>query len=188
MTTLTPDQMMARHRERQACVYVRQLTPKQVQHYQESPRNRSALVHRALDLGWPASQGHGMDADLGPSGHDGQRPGFQARVAAVSLGQVGVILAHEAGRVARNNSDWHTRLDPATAVGTLMTDPEGVDDPRRDPDRPSLDWRGLRRAAELRVWHPRMEAGRQRRLARGAYRQPLPGRGPWGRRPRRESP
>ena len=56
MTTPTQDKMTARHRERQASVYVRQSTPKQVQHHQESRRNQYALVQRALDLGWPASQ------------------------------------------------------------------------------------------------------------------------------------
>jgi DNA invertase Pin-like site-specific DNA recombinase len=174
MTTLAQDKITARHRERQAYVYVRQSTPKQVQHHQESQRNQYALVQRALDLGWPASQVHVIDADLGHSGQDGQRPGFQALVAAVSLGRVGMILAYEASRLARNNADWYTLLDLATVVGTLMADTEGVYDPRQYNDRLLLGLRGLLSEAELHVLHLRMEAGRQRQIERGTYRQPLP--------------
>jgi DNA invertase Pin-like site-specific DNA recombinase len=174
MTTLAQDKITARHRERQAYVYVRQSTPKQVQHHQESQRNQYALVQRALDLGWPASQVHVIDADLGHSGQDGQRPGFQELVAAVSLGRVGMILAYEASRLARNNADWYTLLDLATVVGTLMADTEGVYDPRQYNDRLLLGLRGLLSEAELHVLHLRMEAGRQRQIERGPYRQPLP--------------
>jgi DNA invertase Pin-like site-specific DNA recombinase len=92
-------------------------------------------VPRALDLGWPTSQVYVLEADLGHSGQDGQRPGFQARVAAVSLGRVGIALAYEASRLARNHADWYTRLDLATVVGTRMADTEGVDDPRQYHDR-----------------------------------------------------
>lgn len=174
MTTLAQDKITVRHRERQAYVYVRQSTPKQVQHHQESQRNQYALVQRALDLGWPASRVHIIDADLGQSGRDGQRPGFQELVAAVSLGRVGIILAYEASRLARNNADWYTLLDLATVVGTLMADTEGVYDPRQYNDRLLLGLRGLLSEAELHVLHLRMEAGRQRQIERGTYRQPLP--------------
>ena len=40
-----------------------------------------------------------IDADLGQSGQDSQRRGFQELVAEVSLGRVGVILAYEASRL-----------------------------------------------------------------------------------------
>jgi DNA invertase Pin-like site-specific DNA recombinase len=130
MTTLAQDKMTVRHRERQAYVSGRPSTPKQVQPHQERQRNHYALVPRALALGWPASCGQIMDADRGQSGQDGQRPGCQELVAAVSLGRVGIILASEARRLARNPADWETRLDLATVVGTRMADTEGVYDPR----------------------------------------------------------
>jgi DNA invertase Pin-like site-specific DNA recombinase len=174
MTTLAQDKITIRHRERQAYVYVRQSTPKQVQHHREGQRNQYALVQRALDLGWPASSVHVIDADLGQSGQDGQRPGFQELVAAVSLGRVGMILAYEASRLARNNTDWYTLLDLATVVGTLMADTEGVYDPRQYNDRLLLGLRGLLSEAELHVLHLRMAVGRQRQIERGTYRQPLP--------------
>jgi len=125
MVTLAQDKITVRHRERQAYVYVRQSTPKQVQHHQDSQRHQYALVQRALDLGWPAACVHAIDADLGQSGQDSQRSGFQEFVAAVSLRRVGMILAYETSRLARNNADWYTLLDLATVAGTLMADTEG---------------------------------------------------------------
>jgi DNA invertase Pin-like site-specific DNA recombinase len=99
-----------------------------------------------------------------------QRLGFQELVAAVSLGTVGLILAYEASRLARNNTDWYTLLDLATVVGTLMADTQGVYDPRQYNDRLFLGLRGLRSEAALHVLPLRMEAGRQRQIARGTYR------------------
>jgi hypothetical protein len=105
---LAPDKITKRHREREAYVYVRQSTLKQVQQNQESRHNQYALVQRAIELGWLPERIHLIDCDLGQSGQDTQRPGFQSLVAAVSLGKVGLILAYEASRLARNNTDWYT--------------------------------------------------------------------------------
>jgi DNA invertase Pin-like site-specific DNA recombinase len=168
------EKITSRHRERAAYVYVRQSTPKQVQQHQESQRNQYALVQRALNLGWSSTRIHVIDADLGHSGQDSQRLGFQELVAAVSLGKVGIILAYEASRLARNNTDWYTLLDLATVVGTLLADTEGVYDPRQYNDRLLLGLRGLLSEAELHVLHLRMATGRQRHIERGTYRQSLP--------------
>ena len=135
MTTRLQEKITTRHRERHAYVYVRQSTPHQVQHHLESQRNQYALVQRAIDLGWPAPRVHVIDAALGQSGQDSQRPGFQELVTAVSLGRVGLIVAYEASRLARNNTDWYTLLDIATVVGTLIADTEGIYDPCQYNDR-----------------------------------------------------
>jgi DNA invertase Pin-like site-specific DNA recombinase len=170
----SPEKITARHRQGQACVYVRQSTPKQVQQHQESQRNQYALVQRALELGWPREHIWVIDSDQGHSGRDSERPGFQELVAAVSLGKVGIILAYEASRLARNNTDWYTLVDLATVVGTLIADPDGVYDPRDYNDRLLLGLRGILSEAELHVLRLRMEAGRQRQIERGTYRQHLP--------------
>jgi DNA invertase Pin-like site-specific DNA recombinase len=94
----SPEKITSEHRERQAYVYVRQSSLKQVAHHRESQNNQYALVERAHALGWPAQRVHVIDADQGYSGQDGTRPGFQSLVAEVSLGRVGVILAYEASR------------------------------------------------------------------------------------------
>ena len=174
MTATVPEKITARHRERAAYVYVRQSTPKQVQQHRESQVNQYALVERAIALGWPPERVHIIDADLGQSGQDSQRPGFQELVAAVSLGRVGLILAYEASRLARNNADWYTLLDLATGVGALLADTEGVYDPQSYNDRLLLGLRGMFSEAELHVLRLRMDAGRQRQIERGTYRQHLP--------------
>jgi Resolvase, N terminal domain len=132
---LGAEKIAPRHREQRAYVYVRQSSPQQVQHHRESQRNQYALVERAGALGWPPDRVHLIDADLGQSGQDGQRPGFRELVAEVSLGRVGLILAYEASRLARNNADWYALLDLAALRGTLLADTEGVYDPRSHNDR-----------------------------------------------------
>src|SRR5215475_14350111 len=167
------EKITPQHHEHYAYVYVRQSTLKQVHQHHEGRQHQYALVQRALDLGWPSPRIHVLDADLGHSGQDSQRPGFQELVAAVSLGKVGIILAYEASRLARNNTDWYTLIDLATVVGTLLADTEGVYDPRQYNDRLLLGLRGLLSEAELHILHLRMEAGRQRQIERGTYRQGL---------------
>jgi DNA invertase Pin-like site-specific DNA recombinase len=170
----TADKITPRQYERRAYVYVRQSTPQQVQHHRESQVNQYALVQRAQALGWPPERIHVIDSDLGHSGQDGQRPGFQELVAAVSLRHVGIILAYEASRLARNNADWYRLLDVAAVVGTLIADTEGIYDPRSANDRLLLGLRGLLSEAELHLLRLRMEGGRLRQVERGTYRQGLP--------------
>jgi DNA invertase Pin-like site-specific DNA recombinase len=171
---LAPDKITKYHREREAYVSVRQSTLKQVQQNQESRHNQYALVQRAIDLGWLPERIHLIDCDLGQSGQDSQRPGFQSLVAAVSLGKVGLILAYEASRLARNNTDWYTLLDLATVVGVLIADTEGIYDPRDYNDRLLLGLRGDLGEAELHTLRLRMDAGRQRQIEQGRNPQHVP--------------
>jgi DNA invertase Pin-like site-specific DNA recombinase len=164
----------ARHWERGAVVYVRQSTTKQTLHNRESQENQYALVQRAQALGWSLERVRVIDADLGHSGQDGERPGFQELVTAVSLGHVGVVLAYEASRLARSNADWYRLLDLATVMGTLIADADGVYDPRAYNDRLLLGLRGMLSEAELHLLRLRLDAGRLRQVERGAYRQHLP--------------
>jgi hypothetical protein len=60
---LAPDKITKHHRQRDAYVYVRQSTLKQVQHNQESRLNQSALVQRAIDLGWLPERIHLIDCE-----------------------------------------------------------------------------------------------------------------------------
>jgi DNA invertase Pin-like site-specific DNA recombinase len=66
-----------------------------------------------------------IDQDLGISGSGlTQRSGFAQLTAAVVLGQVGLVLALEVSRLARNNADWYRLLDLAAVTATLMADAE----------------------------------------------------------------
>lgn len=162
------------HQQRRAYVYIRQSTPKQVREHRAGRENQYALVERAVALGWRQDQIQVIDDDLGRSGQDGQRPGFQALVSAVSLGQAGLILAYEASRLARNNADWYTLLDLAALVGVLIGDTDGLFDPRQYNDRLLLGLRGMLSEAELHLLQLRMQSGSPRQIEQGSYRQLLP--------------
>ncbi len=174
MSRSAPEKVTPRHRERRAYVYIRQSTARQVRENRAGQENQYALVERAMALGWPRERIQVIDDDLGQSGQDGQRQGFQALVSAVSLGHVGLILAFEASRLARNNADWYTLLDLATVVGALLADTDGVFDPRDYNDRLLLGLRGMLSEAELHLLRLRMDAGRLRQVEQGSYRQHLP--------------
>lgn len=145
-----------------------------MQQHRESQTNQYALVERAQALGWHPERIHVISADLGQSGQDSGRPGFQELVAEVSLGHVGIVLAYEASRLARNNADWYTLLDLAAVMGTLLADTDGVYDPRAYNDRLLLGLRGMFSEAELHLLHLRLEAGRMRQVERGSYQRQLP--------------
>ena len=174
MPLTAAETITCQHLDRHAYIYIRQSTPKQVRENRASQENQYALVQRARALGWLPHQIHVIDDDLGHSGRDRERVGFQALVAAVSLGQVGIILAYEASRLARNNADWYTLLDLAAVVGTLLADSDGIFDPRCYNDRLLLGLRGMLSEAELHLLRLRMDSGRQRQIAQGTYRQLLP--------------
>lgn len=174
MMRATANKITPHHHARRAFVYVRQSTAKQVRENRAGQENQYALVERAVALGWPSERVVVIDDDLGQSGQDGQRAGFRELVAAVSLGQVGIIFAYEASRLARNNADWYTLLDLATHSATLIADVDGIFDPRDYNDRLLLGLRGMLSEAELHLLHLRMDAGRLRQVEQGTYRQHLP--------------
>lgn len=167
------DKITAWHRERRAYVYVRQSTPKQVRDNRESQENQYALVAHAHALGWIPGRVHVIDADQAHSGLDSERAGFRELAAEVSLGRVGIVLAYEASRLARN-ADWYVLLDLAALVGVLIGDIDGVYDPRDYNDRLLLGLRGMLSQAELHLLRLRLDAGRMRQVERGDYRQHIP--------------
>jgi DNA invertase Pin-like site-specific DNA recombinase len=103
---------------RRAIVYIRQSSPGQVIHHQESQRRQYALVDRARELGFSAVEA--IDDDLGRSGSGlVERPGFQRLVAEVCTGEVGAIFCIEASRLARNGRDWHHLIELCGMIGQL---------------------------------------------------------------------
>jgi DNA invertase Pin-like site-specific DNA recombinase len=88
---------------RQAIVYLRQSSPEQVFHNQESQRRQYGLAEQARELGFRNVVV--IDEDLGRTGSGlVERPGFQRLVAEVCTGEVGAIFCIEASRLARNRS------------------------------------------------------------------------------------
>ena len=134
-----------------------------------------------MELGWPRSAVRVVDADLGVSGSVlGQRDGFESLAADVALGQVGIILALEVSRLARDNAAWYRLLDLAGACDTLVADADGVYHPGLFNDRLVLGMKGIMSEAELHVLRARLEGGIRNKAARGELRRGLPVGLVWG--------
>jgi DNA invertase Pin-like site-specific DNA recombinase/transposase len=169
------------HRSRAAVVYVRQSTLAQLERNTESTARQYDLVERAIVLGWPRGQVRVIDADLGVSGSAlGQRAGFESLVAEVALGQIGIIVALEVSRLARDNSAWYRLLDLAGACDTLVADADGVYHPGLFNDRLVLGMKGIMSEAELHVLRARLVGGIRNKAARGELRTGLPVGLIWG--------
>jgi DNA invertase Pin-like site-specific DNA recombinase len=171
----------ASHLSRTAVIYVRQSTLAQVERNTESTARQYDLVARARSLGWPPDAIRVVDGDLGISGSvTGRRDGFEGMVAEVALGQVGIILALEVSRLARDNAAWYRLLDLAGVCDTLVADADGVYHPALFNDRLVLGMKGIMSEAELHVLRARLEGGVRNKAARGELRRGLPVGLVWG--------
>lgn len=164
----------AAHLSRQAYLYVRQSTLRQVLENTESTKRQYALQERAVALGWPPDQVVVIDSDLGQSGADADRVGFQRLVAAVGLGEVGVVLGLEVSRLARSSSDWHRLLEICALAGTLILDEDGLYDPAHFNDRLLLGLKGTMSEAELHILRARLLGGQIAKARRGELELRLP--------------
>jgi DNA invertase Pin-like site-specific DNA recombinase len=162
------------HLERLAVVYVRQSTPQQIVNNCESTARQYALRDRATQLGWPAGRVEVIDDDQGQSGQSAEgRPGFQALLARIALGEVGIVLGLEMSRLARSNKDWHQLLEVCALFGTLLADADGVYDPTDHNDRLLLGLKGAMSEAELHTLRARLHQGLLNKARRGeVYNHP----------------
>jgi DNA invertase Pin-like site-specific DNA recombinase len=167
---VTPD-----HLARDAYLYIRQSTYRQIQENQESTRRQYALRDRALALGWPAQRVVVIDSDLGQSGASAEgRLGFQRLVADVSLGRVGIVLGLEVSRLARSSTDWSRLLEICALSQTLLLDEDGLYNPADFNDRLLLGLKGTMSEAELHFLKARMRGGLLNKASRGELRTVLP--------------
>src|SRR6266851_3331282 len=143
-----PGLITASHRARAALIYVRQSTLAQVERNRESTTRQYDLAERAA-----------------------QRDGFESLVAEVALGQVGIILALEVSRLARDNAAWYRLLDLAGACDTLVADADGLYHPGLFNDRLVLGMKGIMSEAELHVLRARLEGGIKNKASRGELRR-----------------
>ena len=164
----------ASHLGRLAYLYVRQSTLRQVLENTESTKRQYGLKDRAMALGWPADRVVVVDSDLGMSGADSDREGFQRLVAAVGLGEVGVVLGLEVSRLARSSSDWHRLLEICALTDTLILDEDGLYNPAQFNDRLLLGLKGTMSEAELHVLRARLTGGALAKASRGELEMKLP--------------
>ena len=170
-----PSKVTRRHLDRQAVLYVRQSTLRQVQRNTESTQRQYALRARAVALGWPDDRIRVLDEDLGKSGTSSEnRDGFRQLVASVAVGEVGIVMGLEVSRLARNNADWHRLLELASQARTLILDETGVYDPHEFNDRILLGLKGQFSEIELFGLVSRLHGGIRNKARRGALKTRLP--------------
>ena len=180
------DTIQPTHLRRLAVVYVRQSSPHQTLTHQESLKLQYALQDHARAAGWDPAQVRVIDTDLGMQRcpyqpRDAQ--GFQELVTLVTLERVGIILAYDATRLARNCTDWYQLLD---LCGYRQS-------PRRRPGTTCLrPWATLQRPPDPRPQGLDLQA-RDAHAARPPHRRaaqqgPARRTGPAGFLPRRPGP
>ena len=169
MTNRNDPKLTAARLARRAIVYVRQSSPKQVEHNRESQELEYALVERARDLGWGRTEV--IDHDLGFSAGlaAAHREGFERLLASVALGEVGIVLSREASRLSRTDKDWCRLLELCQIFDTLIGDGEQLYDlaPLDDQLVPGI--KGTLSVVELKVLRQRMLAATYHKASKGKH-------------------
>jgi DNA invertase Pin-like site-specific DNA recombinase len=165
--------LTAERLSRRAIVYVRQSSPGQVLHNQESQRRQYGLSDRARELGFQNIIV--IDGDLGRSGSGlVERPGFQRLVGEVCSGEVGAVFCIEASRLARNGRDWHHLIELCGMADAVVVDPDGIYDPSIINDRLLLGLKGTMSEFELNLLRQRSIEAIRQKAHRGELQYCLP--------------
>jgi DNA invertase Pin-like site-specific DNA recombinase len=160
------DKIKPHHLQRKALLYIRQSSPHQVMHNQESRRLQYAMRQQLEQLGWHAIEV--IDDDLGSTAAGTvTRQGFERLVAEVCLGNVGVVAARELSRFARNNREWQQLIEMCRVVDTLLLDKDAVYTPRSSNDRLLLGLKGSLNEYELDLLRARSVEARYAKARRG---------------------
>ena len=173
--SLSQSKVLSSHLSRQAVIYIRQSSPKQVQMNLESQKRQYQLVEQAQSMGWLATECVVIDDDLGLSGAKSQnRPGYQRLISMLALREVGIVFGLEVSRLARNSLDWYYLLELAAVFDVLIADEDGIYDPKDFNDRLLLGLKGTISEVELHQIQTRMVRGRINKVKRGEFRFRLP--------------
>jgi len=162
------------HLARKAVVYLRQSSERQVKENTESQRLQYALGARARDLGW--QEVDTIDLDLGRSAGLGAAPreGFERLIAAVALGEVGIVFSREVSRLSRTDKDWCHLLEVCQVFGTLIGDAEQIYDLALMDDQLVLGIKATLSIVELKVLKLRLLQGMEEKARRGELQRLLP--------------
>src|SRR6266478_10164420 len=175
MTTVRPHpKITPLPTRRSSDLYLRQSSDRQVQRHTESQRLQYALADRARALGF--EQVASIDADLGHSAAigAGRREGFERFIAAVAVGEVGLVLCLEASRLSRTDHDWCRLLELCPLFDTLIADADYVYDVSTLDDQLVLGIKATMSVAELTVLHQRLQQGTEAKARRGELVRLLP--------------
>lgn len=157
----------AAHLSRKAIIYLRQSSLQQVKHNLESQRLQYALSDRVKALGFEKVEI--IDRDLGISAGlaGGPREGFKHLLAAVALGEVGIVMSREVSRLSRTDKDWCHLMELCQIFNTLIGDAEQIYDLNGLDDQLMLGIKGTMSVAELKILKLRMEQGKDAKAKRG---------------------
>ena len=163
------------HLSRKAVIYIRQSTGHQVLTNTESQQLQHAMRDHAHQLGWPDERIEVVETDLGRTAQSiDRRDGYQALLAEVALGQVGMVLSYESTRLSRNCTDWYPLLDLCAYNQCLIADRDGVYDAATPNGRLLLGMKGIVSDIELHTLRGRLIAGVQQQAKRGDWALALP--------------
>ena len=115
MVTEPGKKIRADHLQRNAYLYVRQSSVRQVYEHAESTKRQYALADRAVALGWPRQNIITIDSDLGHSGSSvANRDGFKKLLPKSGWGM-------RASSSASRSPAW--RATPPTGIGCWRSVP-----------------------------------------------------------------
>ena len=163
------------HLSKEAILYIRQSTVRQICENNESTMRQYALKDKLIALGWPADKIITIDQDLGKSGAESKnRSGFQTLVGEVSNNLVGAVACIECSRLSRNSADWSRLTQYCAYTNTLLIDADGIYDPNDFNDRLLLGLKATMSEAELHFLQERMRGGLLNKAKRGELKRPIP--------------
>lgn len=162
------DKIDARYLQRLAAVYVRQSSPTQVRNNQESRQRQRALKERARELGWPQEKILVLEeeqARTASSTHG--RQAYRELAEMVVAGRVGIILAVEVSRWARDNVAWQLLLRDCIFADVLLADEQKIYDANDPHDHVVLGIQGVLAEYELGLLRRRMQESWWEKARRG---------------------
>lgn len=173
-SALAPSKITRDHLSKDAIVYVRQSSLRQIEDHQESTRLQYNLVHTVEKWGWATNQIEIIDEDLGKTASEAEgRFGFQRMMAEISKERIGLIIGLDVSRLARSAHDWHRLLQLCEMFNTLVADVDGVYDLGKFNDRLLLNFKGTMSEAELHMLCQRLLAGQRHKAERGELNHQL---------------
>jgi DNA invertase Pin-like site-specific DNA recombinase len=166
--------LQPQHLARRAIVYLRQSSPRQVQHNKESQALQYEMVARARALGFRDVEV--IDGDLGSSAAVGARvrEDFERLLAKVALKQVGLVLSRELSRLIRTDKDFCRLLELCQVFDTLVADDRNLYDVNTMDDQLVLGIKGTLSVVELKVLRMRLLEGAYHKAERGELFRLLP--------------
>lgn len=167
----TDPKITAGHLSRQAIIYIRRSSMRQVAEHTASGMYQRSFGNLARAYGWADDLIVEVDEDDGRSGTTTtKRKGFQWLRQQVFDGRIGAIFCWEASRLARDNADFAQLLKLCAAGNTLIINEKSVYDPNNISDILTLGIMGVVNHAESWRTGDRSKATKLKKAEAGVLR------------------